>query len=270
MSRRAIAAVPAPRRPAVEHPASDFVPRYYKVYAVLQRRIREGEWAAGAPMPTEEEFARAFRVSRVTVRKALAMLQDERLVTREQGRGTFALPVPKRPARTSFAGFLENVRDFERDTRVRVLSFARVALAAEVAEALSQHAGAPGLRIERVRGDGRGPFSVTTCHLPEPEAGLVTEQNLGNRTVTAVLEAAGVAPASADQTLSATAASVEVARRLKVDLGAPLISMRRLVRDAGGRPFELLEALYRPDRYEYRVNLSRDRESAGPRWIARI
>ena len=46
--------------------------------------------------------------------------------------------------------------------------------------------------------------------------------------------------------------------------------MRRLVRDAGGRPFELLEALYRPDRYEYRVNLSRDRESAGPRWIARI
>ena len=207
MNRRTAPGASAARRPAVERSASDFVPRYYKVYAVIQRRIREGEWPPGTPMPTEEAFAGSFRVSRVTVRKALAMLQDERLIAREQGRGTFALPAPPRPVRESFAGFLENVRDFERDTRVRVLAYARGALSAEAAAALEQSAGAPGL---------------------------------------------------------------DVARRLKVDVGTPLMAMNRVVRDPRGRPVEFLTALYRPDRYEYRVNLSRDRESAGPRWIARI
>lgn len=270
MNRRTAPGASAARRPAVERSASDFVPRYYKVYAVIQRRIREGEWPPGTPMPTEEAFAGSFRVSRVTVRKALAMLQDERLIAREQGRGTFALPAPPRPVRESFAGFLENVRDFERDTRVRVLAYARGALSAEAAAALEQSAGAPGLRIERVRSDARGPFSYTVCHLPAPEADLVTEEGLGNRTVIAVLEAAGVSAASADQRLSAVAADLDVARRLKVDVGTPLMAMNRVVRDPRGRPVEFLTALYRPDRYEYRVNLSRDRESAGPRWIARI
>ena len=122
----------------------------------------------------------------------------------------------------------------------------------------------------RVRSDNQTPFSHTTCHLPEPEADLVTEESLGNRTVIATLAAAGVAAASAEQRLSATVAGVEVARFLKLEVGAPLISMTRVVRNEDGRPVELIQALYRPDKYEYRVNLSRDNGGEAPRWTVKI
>ena len=38
------------------------------------------------------------------------------------------------------------------------------------------------------------------------------------------------------------------------------------MRDEQGRPVEVIQALYRADKYEYRVNLSRDSEGDAPRW----
>ena len=245
---------------------TNFVPRYYQVYGMIQQRLREGEWSPDRPMPTEQEFAEIFGVSRVTVRKALNMLEEEHLVVRQQGRGTFALSPPRRLGPANFGGLLENVAEFEQNTSVRILQFDRVALPETVAPLLMREPGSRALKIVRVRIDGRSPFSHTTCYVPEPEANLVTRETLGNRTVVSALAAAGVSVVAAEQRLSATAASVEVAKLLKVEVGAPLISMTRIVNDDAGRPVELLRALYRPDRYEYRVNLSRDAASRAPHW----
>ena len=45
--------------------------------------------------------------------------------------------------------------------------------------------------------------------------------------------------------------------------------MTRVMRNEAGRPVEAIQALYRPDKYEYRVNLSRDNGDA-PRWTVKI
>lgn len=259
------------RRPSrVDHVISDFVPRYYQVYTVLSQRVRDGEWRADAPMPTEQEFASSFGVSRVTIRKALNMLQEEGLILRQQGRGTFALTPPKRPGRANFSGLLENVVDFELNTRVRVLAFERVALSEDAAHLLGCDAGTRALRIVRVRSDSQSPFSFTTTYVPEPEADALTEGSLGNLTVSSALERAGVMAASAEQRLSATVAGVDVAKHLRIEVGAPLISMTRVMRNDDGRPIEVILALYRPDKYEYRVNLSRDNAGDAPRWTVKI
>ena len=245
---------------------TNFVPRYYQVYGLIQQRLREGEWPQDRAMPTEQEFAESFGVSRVTVRKALNMLEEERLIVRQQGRGTFALSPPRRLGPANFSGLIENVVDFEQHTSVRILSFDKVELPETLAPLLARDPGTRVLKIVRVRIDSRSPFSYTTCYVPEPEADLITREALGNRTVVSALSDAGVAVVAAEQRLSATAASVEIARLLKVEVGAPLISMTRIVNNDAGRPVEVLQALYRPDRYEYRVNLSRDAESRAPRW----
>jgi GntR family transcriptional regulator len=251
---------------AAGHVVSDFVPRYYQVYALIQQRLREGEWSADKAMPTEQEFAEAFGVSRVTIRKALNMLEGEKLILRQQGRGTFASPAPRRSGRATFSGMVENIVDFELNTSVRVLQFENVALSESLATMLAQPAGAPALKVVRVRSDAQSPFSYTTCYIPEPEARLLTEESLGNRTIIATLENAGVSAATAEQRLSATAAGIDVAKFLKLEVGAPLISMTRVVRNDEDRPVELMQALYRPDKYEYRVNLSRGQDATAPRW----
>ena len=255
-------AAPAARQQLV----SDVVPRYYQIYSLLRQRLLAGVWPPDRAMPTEEAFAAEFAVARVTIRNALRLLEQEKLIIRTRGRGTFAVAT-RAPEKLNFGGLLEAVADAERTTHVRLLSFERLALPAEVAQLLDCPVGSIGLAIERVRSDRKGPFSYTRCFLREPEAALVDRQALGNRTVLATLVAAGVEAGTAEQRVSATLADLEVARLLQIDVGAPLVELTRIVRNADERPIELIQGLYRPDRYEYRVKVSRSTGGETPQWV---
>ena len=62
---------------------------YLQVRDALAERIAGGEWKPGSAIPNEGDLSRQFGVSAGTMRKALEVLEDERLLTRRQGRGTF-------------------------------------------------------------------------------------------------------------------------------------------------------------------------------------
>src|SRR5262245_32668022 len=64
-------------------------PIYLQLRDALAERIARGEWKAGATIPNEGDLAREFGVSPGPMRKALAMLESEHLITRRQGRGTY-------------------------------------------------------------------------------------------------------------------------------------------------------------------------------------
>jgi GntR family transcriptional regulator len=66
-----------------------FVPLYYQLQELLKEQIESGVWAPGDALPSEPELARGFGVSRVVVRQALAILEDDRQIVRVRGRGTF-------------------------------------------------------------------------------------------------------------------------------------------------------------------------------------
>ena len=72
-----------------------------------------------------------------------------------------------------------------------------------------------------------------------------------------LLEEDGVMITSADQTLSAQLADHSVAPLLGVEIGAPLLAVHRIVYGPEEAPVQLLRGLYRPDRYEYQMHLSR-------------
>lgn len=75
--------------------------------------------------------------------------------------------------------------------------------------------------------------------------------------ILALLEESGVQVGRATQVTSARLADAEVARHLDVAIGSALLSVQRLVFDRRERPVQWLLGLYRPDRYEYRSELSR-------------
>ena len=64
-------------------------PLYLQLRDALAERVAAGEWKPGTAIPNEGDLAREFGVSAGTMRKALDLLEDEHLVTRRQGRGTF-------------------------------------------------------------------------------------------------------------------------------------------------------------------------------------
>lgn len=65
------------------------VPLYYQLQEILKERIESGEWPPGAPLPPEMKLGSLFGVSRICVRQALQILEDDREIVRIQGRGTF-------------------------------------------------------------------------------------------------------------------------------------------------------------------------------------
>jgi DNA-binding GntR family transcriptional regulator len=62
---------------------------YDRVAQQLRDHINRGIWVAGQRIPTEAELTAEFKVSRVTLRKAIAALRDEGMLAVQQGVGTF-------------------------------------------------------------------------------------------------------------------------------------------------------------------------------------
>src|SRR5690348_15933764 len=69
-----------------------FGPRTQRVYSALRDRIARGELAGGTKLPPHIELAATYGVAPLTMRQVLVRLEEEGLVSREQGRGTFVTP----------------------------------------------------------------------------------------------------------------------------------------------------------------------------------
>jgi DNA-binding GntR family transcriptional regulator len=62
---------------------------YVQIYSILSEKIENGEWAASAQIPTEDELCRIYEVSKITIREAIQELVREGYLVRQQGKGTF-------------------------------------------------------------------------------------------------------------------------------------------------------------------------------------
>ncbi|MFD1466096.1 GntR family transcriptional regulator [Lapidilactobacillus mulanensis] len=66
--------------------------KYLQIFADLRDQIWAGKYVAGQQLPSENELAKTYRVSRITSKRALQELADTGLVERRQGSGTFMRP----------------------------------------------------------------------------------------------------------------------------------------------------------------------------------
>lgn len=246
------------RRPPIAPEAPLPVPRYHQIYLVLREQLAEGRFDPGRPMPGELELAHTFGVSRVTMRAALDRLAAEGQIVRHRGRGTFACPPPAAaPVRPPLSGLLEDILSTGLRTSVRLVDLATIPAPQDVADALRLEPGAAVQKAVRVRSYRGAPLSHITTFVPARIAAGFGRRELAAKPMLTLLEEAGVRVATADQTISAKLADQAVAPLLEVALGAPLLAVTRVVCDDDRTPVQLLRGLYRPDRYEYRMHLTR-------------
>lgn len=239
---------------------------YHQIYVMLRERILEGVYAAGEMLPSEPALCRIFKVSRVTIRATLEKLEREGLILRRMGRGTFAMPdSAARPIKASIRGLMDNLLSLGLRTKAKILEFGLVPVTASVAGHLSLPLDARVQRTVRLCSYKGTPFSYAINYVPEDLGRTYTRRELSTKPFLSLLERAGLKVASADQTVTARLADANIASCLGVPVGSALISALRTVRDQKGRPVELLHTLYRPDRYEFYISISR---GAGDRAFA--
>jgi GntR family transcriptional regulator len=243
------------------------VPLYHQLFVLLRNRIYAGEISTGGLIPGEQELCGAFGVSRITAKRALNELADAGLVIRERGKGTRVVRRPPPPAVTSsIEGWLENISLMGIATEARVLEFGYAPANEDIAQALELASGTEVQRAVRVRILNGEPMSYLVTYVPSEIGRQYDRDDLNRRPLLNLLERAGVEVASARQSISATVADSQVATALSTHAGAPLIEVRRVVRDARDRPVEYIRVLYRPDLYRFEMSMRRVREKEGMRW----
>lgn len=229
-----------------------------RVYLLLRDEMSNGTYPPGSTLPGEQKLAEIFAVSRVTIRRALDALDADGLVARRAGSGTLVrAPADAGPVAADFTSLMPQLVAMGQATTARLLSFSYGAAPVHVAQAMGLEQGARVQTAVRVRSLEGRPFSHLTTYVPEGIAANYTEADLATTPLFRLLERSGVRVEGAQQSVTATLASPDVAEALGVSVGSALLSLRRVVRDAGGRGVEYLSALYRADLFRLEMTLNR-------------
>lgn len=129
-------------------------PLYAQVAAVLRSKICSSEWSPSAPLPNEASLAKDIGVSIGTVRKALEMLEVERLIDRRQGRGTFIVEISEETELERFSNLVAGGAKLKADPKPMTASV-DVATTDECAR-LNLRQGQKVIRFEAVWTAGNG------------------------------------------------------------------------------------------------------------------
>jgi GntR family transcriptional regulator len=244
---------------------NSFVPLYYQLQEVLKEQIESGRWKPDDALPSEPELARSFGVSRVVVRQALAILEDDHQIVRIRGRGTFV----SRPKLDFRAGGLSRLIATERGSEVaiQVLDKRIAAVEPNIRDALDAASGAAILRITTLLSLNGVPLAITySFFVAEDVSWLDASAQVGRNLP------AGLTLAQHDVELAHTQLSVEASQcgQFEADrFGIPHRSAVFLVlctehRRAGGGtlPFEVARIEYRGDVLQFRLQASPTEDSA--------
>jgi GntR family transcriptional regulator len=227
-------------------------PLYRQLQRVLREAIHGSLLGPDDALPGERELAEEFKVSRVTVRKALDALVGEGLLSRRQGAGTFvAARVEKNFSKLS--SFTEDMRARGRVPHSVWLSKAAGEVTPEESLTLGLSPGAPVYRFNRIRFADAAPMAlefstVPAFCLPAPDAVDVSLYE--------ALERCGHRPRRALQRLRAVLFTPEHAAPLGVAAySAGLLIVRHgFLED--GRIVEVTHSYYRGDAYDFVAELS--------------
>ena len=235
------------------------VPLYFQVEQALASRIRRGEIAIGTRLPTEPELSHHFGVSRSVIRQAFRRLEQEGLVTRRRGVGSFV--VQKDPPSWQLQGsrgfFEDEVERLGREVVSSVLRAEVVPLPDWAAVLLELDEGAPGVVLERLRYVDGLLTVYDLNYLPEQFADAVLSlRSAPHGSLYETLRRThATTVTSGRRMIHAVVADTEFAEMLEVDEAAPLLFIEAVDLDAAQHPFDCYRTWLRPDRLNIRVDV---------------
>lgn len=228
-------------------------PLYQQLARQLERAIEAGAWQAGEALPSERNLAEALEVSRITARKALDRLEEQGLIRRIHGSGTFITPRFQQPL-TRLSSFTEMLAQRGFTTRSHWLQRSLANPSLDEAMRLSLAPGARVARLKRLRLADDVVMAVEeSCLLGEllPDPGAV------EGSLYAWLDAAGTPVTRALQQITAVNADAEMAALAQVPEGQALLKVTRVGYLADGTPAELTVTWCRTNYYDFTVELTR-------------
>jgi GntR family transcriptional regulator len=212
-------------------------PLYLQLCDLMADRIATGAWKPGSALPNEGDLAREFGVSSGTVRKALERLEEIRLISRRQGRGSFVCDLASGELVDRFA----TIRGADGASVVASVGSAeidRAAASAKECARLLLALGDPVYRIRRVLLAGDVPFMIEKASMPAALFPGLEQQGILGEQIAMLARHFGVLIGKGSERIATEPASGEVSEALGVTEGDVVVVLDRVILALDGRPVE--------------------------------
>ncbi len=247
------------------------LPTYYQIKQTIKTWILNKEFGAGEKIPSENQLAKRFNVSRLTVRQALSQLAQEGILTSKRGEGTFVTRNEHLLGTfgLEFTGFMDDLLYQISKSKTKSVNLSRVPASKPIREKLELGNDSDEvIQIKRVRFWDDKPFAYTINYLPIKIGDKIRKKELLKKPLLQIIEEdLGIRFTEAFQTIEASFADTEVSEQLGVMSGSPILLVERIMYTQKRKPVEVVKSYYRGDLYKYIVRLKSFRRKRGSIWV---
>lgn len=222
----------------------------------IHHYIEDKDLKPGSMLPPENELCERLGVSRGTLREAMRILEEEGLIQRKQGLGTFICH-QQRPIKSSLdinEGVTEMIEGRGMTPGAQDTNFYEIVADKKLAEKLELEPGAPLVCIERVRTADGQKVAFTTDYLSESFFKMVDVPNIVSGSLyTYIEESMNIHLADSLLTISPVKANKKLSRILDIKTGALLMFLQQTDHDQNQKPLVYSEEYFNADRFEFLV-----------------
>lgn len=224
---------------------------------MLRELIRDEEYKKGKLLPNEVDLSKELNISRNTLRQAINKLVFEGLLIRKKGYGTTVAPLNVMSNARNWKSFSQEMKAQGMTVQNFELHICYKKGPDEANTFFSTSPDTSLLCLERLRGKPGLPFVYFISYF-NPSIPMSVEDDMSLPLYEILEKKYGVCVKTSKEMIYARGAGHEMAAKLGIDEGAPVLVRKRFVLDRDSAPVEYNIGYYRADSFTYSIEFTND------------
>ncbi len=192
----------------------------------ILNKIEAGTWPQNAKVPSENELAEQFNVSRMTARRALQELTEQGVLVRTQGAGTFVATFKSQSSLLEINNIADEVSARGHHHRAKQIKLCGVTVDDEIAILLGCHSGSDAFYSEILHLENDVPIQLEQRYVNNKLVPTYLEQDFNEITPHEFLSS--VAPLTeASHEIEAVLAPIDLCKHLDIEMHQPCLQVKR-------------------------------------------
>ncbi|MFC0179496.1 GntR family transcriptional regulator [Thorsellia kenyensis] len=232
-------------------------PKYIEIAEDLHMKIRTGVYPPGAILPKESDLEIIYQVSRITIRKAMQLLNDWHLISRKRGSGTFVRKDNAEHNAFELTGFVEEISNQGKLPSSKILAFELIDADSIVAEKLQITKGVQIYKVKRLRLIDNLPEVLEITYMPFSFFPDLSIEVMMNSKYEYIEKIKGLTIDSSRQIVRAVLLEKDLAEILDVDPLLPVIRVDSVGKLNNSVIFEYSIHYFKGEQYEFAFSAKR-------------
>ena len=232
-------------------------PLHIQAEEMLRELIRDEEYKKGKLLPNEVDLSKELNISRNTLRQAINKLVFEGLLIRKKGYGTTVAPLNVMSNARNWKSFSQEMKAQGMTVQNFELHICYKKGPDEANTFFSTSPDTSLLCLERLRGKPGLPFVYFISYF-NPQIPMTVEEDMSSPLYEILEKKYGIFVKTSKEMISARGANAEMADKLGIQEGDPVLVRKRFVLDINNIPVEYNIGYYRADSFTYTIEFTND------------